>query len=75
MWLIDPFVAHYHGGQSDDLFELDGEEFDGYLEAFRNNGIQQAINVAKCVMNDCPELDLAWCLADWHDGKLVVESQ
>lgn len=55
----------------------DGDEdldFDLYsLEVWRVR-VKQAIKWAECIANDLPELDLKWCLADWHDGRLITDS-
>jgi 2-polyprenyl-6-methoxyphenol hydroxylase-like FAD-dependent oxidoreductase len=56
--------------------DLDTEDMDeNELELYRIDKIKSAIQSAECIADDWPELDLQWCLADWHDGKLVPESR
>lgn len=54
-----------------DVEDMDDREF----ERYRMDMIKKTIHWAECLVNDWPELDLPWCLADWHDGKLVPESR
>jgi hypothetical protein len=73
LWLLDSEVTvddHYE----DELDEMDNSEFEAYLQNIRLTKLHEAIERAGCVMYDWPELDLPWCLADWHDGKLVPET-
>jgi hypothetical protein len=55
-----------------DFDDLDMDE--AQFEVYRMDRINLAIQWAECLVHDWPELDLKWCLADWHDGKLVPES-
>ena len=53
----------------DDL-DMNEDQF----ERYRMDRLHMAIEWAECLANDWPELDLQWCLADWHDGKLIPDS-
>ncbi|OIW31422.1 hypothetical protein CONLIGDRAFT_680121 [Coniochaeta ligniaria NRRL 30616] len=54
-----------------DFEDLDMDE--SQFEIYRMDRVHQAIQRAECLANDWPELDLQWCLADWHDGKLIPD--
>jgi hypothetical protein len=56
-----------------DFDELDMDE--SQFEVLRMDRVRLAVQWAECLANDWPELDLQWCLADWHDGKLVPDSR
>lgn len=43
------------------------------FEVLRIDRLHHAFQWAECLENDWPELDLQWCLADWHDGKLIPD--
>ncbi|KAH8908266.1 hypothetical protein BR93DRAFT_927309 [Coniochaeta sp. PMI_546] len=65
-----------HGAAVGD--DIDFEELDmdaSQFEILRMDRVHLAIRWAECLANDWPELDLQWCLADWHDGKLVADSR
>ncbi len=55
--------------------EYDSEEFEIIYHARRVDKVKQASEWSECIANHWPEIDLAWCIADWQDGILVFESQ
>jgi hypothetical protein len=76
LWMLDSSVAvNYQNNNLEEMYDMDEVEFEDYFEAFRKNEINQAMHRFQCDMNTWPELDLQWCLADWHDGKLVPDTQ
>lgn len=74
MWLLDSEVT-IEDQCEDEIDEMDDSEFEVYLHNVRLTMLQQAIKRAGCVLYAWPELDLPWCLADWHDGKLIPETR
>lgn len=68
----------YHGFNEEEMFGTTDrwEDPDFYADNadFHMDKVKQVIKWAECVAHDWPELDLKWCLADWHDGKLIRDS-
>jgi hypothetical protein len=73
LWLLGSEVT-VDDQCEDELDDMDDSEFEVYLQHIRLSKLQQAVQRAGCVLYAWPELDLPWCLADWHDGKLVPET-
>lgn len=75
--LVDFARTDYDWGQhdgynEDELCEMGrGGEDDMEPQLAR---AQRIVKWPECVAHDWPELDLQWCLADWHDGKLIRDS-
>jgi hypothetical protein len=72
-WALGSAVADDLGADFAGIDDLDMD--DSQFELYRIDRIRLAIQSAECIASDWPELDLQWCLADWHSGKLLEESK
>lgn len=48
--------------------------FDLYDLTFQMDKVKPAIKEIEWATGDWPELDLQWCLAEWHNGRLIGDS-
>lgn len=68
----------YNGFTEEEMFDTthswENLDFYAYNADYHMDKVNQVIKWAECIAHDWPELDLKWCLADWHDGKLIRDS-
>ena len=70
-----PFDDHHVTWNEEDCEqEYDSEEFETLYQARRVDKVKMALKWSECIANPWPEIDLPWCIADWHESLLPRES-